>query len=65
MTWIFFLLPDEPQHKRKANPLRRAVLHRDKRITLHFFTAVHPLVRKMGKREISVPLQTLCLPVCL
>ena len=36
MTWIF-LLPDEPQHKRKANPLRRAaVLHRDKRITRIF-----------------------------
>ena len=63
MTWIF-LLPDEPQHKRKANPLRRAVLHRDKRITRIFFTAVLPLVRKMGKREISVPLQTLCPPVC-
>lgn len=64
MTWIF-LLPDEPQHKRKANPLRRAVLHQDKRITRIFFTAVLPLVRKMGKREISVPLQTLCPPVCL
>ena len=40
MTWIFLLL-GEPKHKRKANPLRRAVLHRDKRITriflLHFF----------------------------
>lgn len=35
MTWIF-LLPDEPQHKRKANPLRRAVLHQDKRITRIF-----------------------------
>ena len=64
MTWIFFTA-GEPQHKRKANPLRRAMLHRDKRITRIFFTAVLPLVREMGKREISVPLQTLCPPVCL
>ena len=35
MTWIFFTA-GEPQHKRKANPLRRAVLHRDKRITRIF-----------------------------
>ena len=63
MTWIFFTAR-RTAAQAKSESAEACGAAPGQKDYPHFFTVVLPLVREMGKREISVPLQTLCPPVC-